>query len=258
MTDPAGGVPTPEAARPARVVVVTGASRGLGRAAALALAAPDTQLVLLGRTVGGLEETDDAVGAAGGRSTLVPLDLAEEEAVARLGPALAERFGRVDGVIGAAGMLGALGPVAHSDPSLWRQVIDLNLVAAQRLIATLDPLLRAGPAGRVVFVTCAAGQEATAYWNAYAVAKAGLEMLVRLYAAETARTSVKANLFDPGPMATVLRAAAFPGEDPATLPSPAVAAAALVRLVTADWPTSGQRLTPAALADAADAAVGSP
>ena len=251
MTNTPSATEAGEHAGAARVVVVTGASRGLGRAAALALAGPGVHLVLPARTVGGLEETDDAVRKGGGSATLVPLDLVDEAAVARLGPALAERFGRVDGLVGAAGMLGALGPVAHTDAALWRKVIDLNLIAAQRLIAVLDPLLRAAPAGRAVFVTCAAGQEATAYWNAYAVAKAGLEMLIRLYAAETARTRVRVNLFDPGPMATALRAAAFPGEDAATLPPPSEAAAALVRLVDEAWPTSGRRLTAAALAEAA-------
>ncbi len=255
MTDQVGAPPTVEGGPAERVVVVTGASRGLGRAVALALAGPSVHLVLVARTVGGLEEVDDAVRAAGGQATLVPADLTDEAAVARLGPALGERFGRVDGLVGAAAMLGTLGPVAHSDPALWRQVIDTNLIAAQRLIASLDPALRASPAGRVAFVTCAAGQEATAYWNAYAVAKAGLEMLVRLYAAEMARTQVRVNLYDPGPMATALRAQAFPGEDPAGVADPSAAAEALARLVGADWPTSGRRLTASTLADAAGAPV---
>lgn len=226
-----------------RVVVVTGASRGLGREVALRLAGPHSHLVLIARTVGGLEEVDDGVRAAGGQATLVPLDLADAEAVERLAPALAARFGRVDGLAGCAGTLGALGPVAQSDDALWRQVIDVNLIAARRLLAALDPLLRASPAGRVVFATCAAGLEPVAYWNAYAVAKAGLEMLVQLYAAETARTALKVNLLDPGPMATTLRAAAFPGEDPATLPSPAAAAGTVARLLAADWTLGGRRLT---------------
>ena len=249
MTDfaeEAGG--PPPGAPSGRVVVVSGASRGLGRAAALALADPAIHLVLLARTVGALEEVDDAVRAAGGQATLVPLDLTDGEAVARLGPALCERFGRVDGLVSCAAVLGELGPVAHSDAANWRSVLELNLFAAQGLIAVLDPLLRASPAGRVAVVTCAAAIEAKAYWNAYAVSKAALEALVRLYAAETARLALKVNLFDPGPMATRLRATAFPGEDRSALASPESVAGALVRLVAADWTASGQRLTPDLLA----------
>jgi NAD(P)-dependent dehydrogenase (short-subunit alcohol dehydrogenase family) len=204
-----------------RIALVTGASRGIGAAVARRFAAEGARLVLVARTVGGLEELDDAIRKAGGeRATLVPLDLRELDAIDRLGASLYERHGRLDVLVGNAGVLGTLSPVGHIEPATWDEVIDLNLTANWRLIRSLDPLLRQSEAGRAIFVTSGAAARARAYWGAYAVSKAALEMLVTTYAAEIAKTKVRANLLDPGAVRTGMRAAAFPGEDPMTLPAP--------------------------------------
>lgn len=227
-----------------RITLITGASRGLGAAMAKRLAAAGAHVVLTARTVGGLEEVDDAIRSSGGEpATLVPLDLAKLDQINVLGASLHQRFGRLDAVIANAAMLGALSPVALSDAKLWQQVMTVNLAANYRLIRALDPLLRASDAGRAVFVTCAAGHEPKAFWNAYAVSKAGLESLARLYAAETATSTIRANLIDPGPMRTRLRATAFPGEDPAALPLPDAAADAVLALVRPDCSRSGDLVT---------------
>lgn len=225
----------------APVIVVTGASRGLGAALAERLAARGAHLVLVARTVGGLEEVDDRVKAAGGTATLVPLDLGEPEGIERLGAALYERFRRVDVVIGNAAVLGQLSPVGHVPPELWDKAFRVNVTANWRLIRSLDPLLRQAPAGRALFVTCAAGRDARAYWGAYAASKAALEMLVATYAAELNQTRVRAGLVDPGPMRTRLRATAYPGEAPASVPDPAAIAARIDGLLAADF-DNGARL----------------
>lgn len=204
-----------------RIAFVTGASRGIGAAVAKALAAAGTHVVLAARTTGGLEAVDDAIRQAGGTATLMPVDLLDLDAVDRIGPALFERFGRCDVLIGNAGMLGTLGPVAHGDTKEWRRVFDLNVMANFRLIRTLDPLLRASDSGRAVFVTTGAGVVAgRAYWGAYGASKAALESLVRAWAAETAQTHLRINLLSPGAVRTRMRAQAKPGEDPNTLPAP--------------------------------------
>jgi NAD(P)-dependent dehydrogenase (short-subunit alcohol dehydrogenase family) len=215
-----------------QVALVTGASRGFGAAAALALAEQGAHLVLVARTVGGLEETDDRIRTAGGgAATLMPLDLADTEKLAPLGPTLFERFGRLDLFVSAAADIGQLSPVPHIDPKMWNRVIATNLTAPQRLAATLDPLLRAAPAGRAIFVTDRAAIEAAAYWSAYAISKAGLEQMARAWASEAGNTRLRVELFDPGPMATRLRIKAFPGEAPGTQPDPTEAAQRLVRLL---------------------------
>ncbi|NNG02693.1 MAG: SDR family NAD(P)-dependent oxidoreductase [Inquilinus sp.] len=203
-----------------RIALVTGASRGIGAAVAKRYAAEGAQVILAARTVGGLEEVDDAIRGAGGSATLVPVDLAKPDRIDALGASIHERFGRLDILVGNAAMLGALSPVAHSDPAQWQRVIDLDLTANYRLIRSMDPLLRASDAGRAIFVTAGVARTVEPYWGAYAVAKAGLEMMVRLYAAEIAKTAIKANLIDPGIVGTAFRANAFPGEDAATLPAP--------------------------------------
>ncbi len=225
-----------------RVALVTGASGGLGRAAAVKLAAAGAHVVLLARTVGGLEETDDAVRAAGGRATLCPLDLTRPGDVERALAALGGRFGRLDILVSAAAALGALGPAHQIADDAWQRALDTNLNAAMRLIRMADPLLRRAPAGRAVFVTgYPAGR---AYWGAYAASKAALEALVLAWAAETARTALRVNLVDPGPMRTRLRAAAYPGEDPAALPTPAAAADLILRLASPGCTAHGQALGP--------------
>ncbi|BBK31683.1 NAD(P)-dependent dehydrogenase (short-subunit alcohol dehydrogenase family) [Stella humosa] len=221
---------------------MTGASRGLGAAAAVAIAAEGAHLILVARTVGGLEETDDAVRRAGGSATLVPLDLKEGERIDQLGAALHSRFGKLDMLVAAAGALGTLTPVGHIRPEHWADVMAVNLTANWRLIRSLDPLLRLSDAGRAVFVSCPEATGRDAYWAGYAVSKGGLETLVRLYAAELANTRVRANIFDPGAMRTGLRAAAFPGEDPTMVPSPDDAANAMLPMLMAAYPHQGERV----------------
>ncbi len=204
-----------------RIAVITGASRGIGAAVAKRFAAEGAHVVLIARTVGGLEEVDDSIRQAGGTpATLVPQDLREFDAIDRLGASLYERFGHIDILVGNAGVLGTLGPVGHIRPDDWAEVIDINLTANWRLIRSLDPLLRQSDAGRAIFVTSGAAARAHAYWGAHAISKAALEMLVRTYAAEIGKTPVRANLIDPGAVRTVMRAKAFPGEnsDDLTLP----------------------------------------
>ncbi len=204
-----------------RVAVVTGASRGIGRAVAFALGASGAQVVALARTVGGLEELDDAICAAGGpKPVLVPLDITDFPALDRLGAALYERYGKLDALVGNAGVLGQLSPLGHVEPKTWDQVMAINVTANWRLIRSLDPLLKRSDAGRAVFITSGAARSAKAYWGPYSVSKAALDTLVRTYAAETRQTPVRANLFNPGPVRTHMRAAAMPGEDPQTLPAP--------------------------------------
>jgi NAD(P)-dependent dehydrogenase (short-subunit alcohol dehydrogenase family) len=225
-----------------RVAVVTGASRGLGAAVATAIAAEGGHVVLVARTVGGLEETDDAVRQAGGSATLVPMDLKEGDRIDQMGAALYQRFGKVDMLVAAAGTLGSLTPVGHIRPEQWADVLAVNLTANWRLVRSLDPLLRQSDAGRAVFVSCAVASGRDAYWAGYAVSKGGLETLVRLYAAELGRTAVRANIFDPGPLRTGLRAAAFPGEKPEAVPSPAEAATAMLPLLLPDCARQGERV----------------
>ena len=224
-----------------RIVLVTGASRGLGRAVAVACAREGAQLVLVARTRGGLEEADDAVQAAGAPpATLVTLDLKNGELVDRLGAALFERYGRLDGLVHAAAELGTLTPVAHLEPKELAGLVALNLLAAHRLIRSLDPLLRDSADDRAVFVTDAPARERRAYWGGYAATKAGLEALAQVYAAETRITAVRVNLVDPGPLATRLRAKAFPGEDPAKLPQPEDRAPAVVDLLRPECTRHGE------------------
>ena len=203
-----------------RVAIVTGASRGIGRAAALALARAGAHIVALARTQGALEELDDEVRAAGSAATLVPVDLKDFDALDRLGLALHERWGRLDILLANAGLLGPITPLGHVLPGAWDEIVAVNLTANWRLIRALDPLLRASDAGRAVFLTSGAAHHCRAYWGPYSVTKAGLEALVRTYAAETRESAVRAMLVNPGPLRTRMRAAAMPGEDPLTLRTP--------------------------------------
>jgi NAD(P)-dependent dehydrogenase (short-subunit alcohol dehydrogenase family) len=203
-----------------RIAVVTGASRGIGKYAALALAAEGAHVIVLARTQGGLEELDDEIKAAGGSATLVPADVTDYPALDRLGAAIHERWGRLDILIGNAGVLGKLSPLGHVEPKTWDEVMAVNVTANWRLIRSLDPLLRLSDDGRAVFVTSGAAFKTFAYWGPYSTSKAALEALVSTYAAELATTKVTANMFSPGPTRTRMRALAMPGEDPETLPSP--------------------------------------
>jgi len=226
-----------------RLALVTGASRGIGRAMALELARAGAHVVALARTQGALEELDDAIRGLGNEATLVPCDLKDFDALDRLGAALYERWGRLDIFIGNAGLLGPLSPLAHVDPPKWDDVIAVNVTANWRLLRSLDLLLRRSAAGRVLFMTSGVAHRADfrPYWGPYAVSKAALEGLARTYAAETATTSqVKIMLVNPGPMRTRMRAAAMPGEDPATLRTPEELAPHLLPLCSADWTETGK------------------
>ena len=206
-----------------RTALITGGSRGIGRAIALRFAAEGAHLVLVARTLGGLEEIDDRIRKAHGddrAATLLELDMTDLDSADRIGPTLAERFGHLDIVVGNAGLLGEMAPINHIDAKVWIDVVDVNLNANCRLIRTTDPLLRQSNAGRAIFVTSGAARGKRPYWGAYAVSKAALEMMVTCWAAETEETNMKINLLDPGATRTSMRAEAYPGEDPATLKTP--------------------------------------
>jgi NAD(P)-dependent dehydrogenase (short-subunit alcohol dehydrogenase family) len=226
-----------------RIALITGASRGIGRAIALTLAAEGAHCVLVAKTTGGLEEVDDEITALGGTATLVPMDLTDYPAIDRLGAGILERYGKLDIFVGNAGILGKLTPVGHIKPESWDKVIAVNLTANWRLIRSLDPLLRASDAGRVVMLTSSVGAEARAYWGAYAVSKAGLENLTLTYEAEVQKTPMCVNLLNPGATRTRMREEAYPGENPETLKSPDVVAAAVLDLVRPDNTKSGQRIS---------------
>ena len=203
-----------------RIALVTGASRGIGRAAAIALGAAGAHVICVARTVGGLEETDDEIQKVGGTATLVPMNLRDFEAIDRLGASIYERWGRLDALFANAGVLGMLTPVAHLEPKTFQEVMEVNVIANWRLIRSLDPLLRQSDAGRALFVTSGAARKHTAYWGAYAVSKAALETMALTYAVECEPTAIKVNLINPGPMRTLMRQKAMPGEDPAYLVKP--------------------------------------
>lgn len=212
--------PAPDGGRLAgRIALITGASRGIGRAVALRFAAEGADLILAARTQGALEEVDDEIRQLGRQATLVPADLTDYPVIDRMGAAVYERWGRLDVLVGNAGLLGVLSPVGHISPEIWDQVMAVNLTANWRLIRDFDPLLRASDAGRAIFVTSGVSG-GRAYWGAYAVSKAALETMVRTYAAEVAKTSIRANLINPGATRTRMRAQAFPGENPDTVKAP--------------------------------------
>ncbi len=223
-----------------RLGLVTGASRGIGRAVALAFAGEGAHVVIAARTPGALAELDDEVRAAGGTATILRLDLAKGDDIDRLGPTLYERWGKLDILAGIGGVLGPLSPLGHVTDRDWAAVLEVNLTANWRLIRTLDPLLRRSGAGRAIFVTSGAARGKYAYWGPYAVTKAGLEALVRTYANEVENTPVRANLVNPGGTRTAMRAKAFPGENPATLPTPEDIAPLFVDLARPECTANGQ------------------
>jgi len=223
-----------------RISLVTGASRGIGRAAAVALAAAGAHVIAVARTVGGLEEADDEIRKAGGQATLVPLDLKDFEALDRLGASIFERWGRLDAFFGNAGVLGALTPLTHLDPKLFQELLDINVTANWRLIRSLDPLLRRSEAGRALFVSSGAARKHRPYWGGYAMSKAALESLALTYAAECDGTNIKVNLLNPGPTRTAMRAKAMPGEDAATLPPPEALAPLVVEMLSPSYQKNGE------------------
>jgi NAD(P)-dependent dehydrogenase (short-subunit alcohol dehydrogenase family) len=217
-----------------KIALVTGATRGIGRASALALAAAGAHVIAVGRTQGALEELDDEISESGAhRPTLVPLDLTQGETIDILGAEIFNRHGHLDIMVHAAAMLGGLWPVAHIDPGLWDKVVSTNLSAVYRLIRSMEPLLRRADAGRALFLTSGRAVRPKAFWGSYAATKAGLEALVRCWADEIEHTNVRAVLVDPNQMRTRMRAEAFPGEDPDTLPHPSEIGPMIVALAAA-------------------------
>jgi NAD(P)-dependent dehydrogenase (short-subunit alcohol dehydrogenase family) len=223
-----------------KIALVTGASRGIGFAAAIELARAGAHVVAIARTTGGLEELDDKIKAEGGSATLVPLDLKDSEGIARLALALNERYQRLDVMVGNAGLLGSLSPLGHVEPKTWDNIFAVNVTANWQLIRTMDPLLKRAPAGRVVFVTSGLSWMAQAYTGAYAASKAALDAMARVYAAETASTNVKVNLFGPGQTRTRMLASGWPGLDMNTIPPPEDVAKAIVPLCLPSCTESGR------------------
>lgn len=220
-----------------RIALVVGASRGIGHEAALALARAGAQVVAVARTQGGLEDLDDAVFAETGRhATLIPFDLVDGGGVDRLGGALNERFGRVDVWVQAAATMGPSGltPVSHADPREFAKIERTNFTAVYRLIRSLEPLLRASDAGRAIHLTSSVASAPRAFWGAYAATKAGAEALFRAWLDEVESTHIRGTVLDPGRMRTRLRAQAFPGEDPETLPHPSEIGPLIVELARGD------------------------
>ena len=218
-----------------RIILITGASRGIGYAAALNLAKQGAHIVATARTQGGLEDLDDAIKADGGLCTLVPMDLKDYDAIDRLGAALNERFGRIDGLFANAGALGDITPVPHVTPKTWDNVFAVNTTANYRLIRSMDPLLRASDAGRALFVSTSVAQTPRAFWGAYGASKAALETFVSAYAQEVSVTNLKVNLLNPGATRTAMRAKAMPGEDPSTLPAPEELAPLIAEMLSPNY-----------------------
>ncbi len=222
-----------------KLVLVTGATRGIGRAVAVAAASAGAELIITGRTVGALEEVDDEIKAGGGHATIVEMDMKDTAAMPRLAAAIVERWGRLDGLVANAAILTALTPVGHVTPEDWETNIAVNLTGQWHMIRAFDPLLRAAPAGRAILVTSGAAVGSRPFWGPYAATKAGLEALGRSWAGESEQTSLRINMMNPGGTATTMRASAFPGEDPASLPQPADIAPAFLALLAEDCPWHG-------------------
>src|ERR1700685_3820103 len=223
-----------------RIALVTGASRGIGYATARALAKQGAHIVAVARTQGGLEELDDDIRKDGGSATLVPLNLTDFDGIARLGAAPHERHGKLDILIGNAGIAGPSSPLGHIDLKPWNDVMAINVTANFQLIRCMEPLLKKSDAGRAVFITSAASNKALAYLGPYSASKAALETLVRVWAQETAPTALRVNLFSPGPIRTRMRASVFPGEDPLTLDTPDQAAELIVPMCAPSWTETGK------------------
>lgn len=229
-----------------RTALITGASRGIGAATAKAFAAEGAHVILLARTVGALEEVDDAIQAAGGTATLLPFDLAETKKISLIGEAVTNRFRKLDIFVANAAMLGTLSPVAMSDAKLYEETFKVNFFANYHLVRALDPLLRGSDAGRAIFVTTRLAAEYQPFWSAYASSKAALQHMALTYAAEVAYSPLKVNIFDPGAVRTHLRAEALPAEDPQTVPPPESVVARLLELAGAHCTDTGKIVSTAA------------
>jgi NAD(P)-dependent dehydrogenase (short-subunit alcohol dehydrogenase family) len=222
-----------------RVAVVTGASRGIGYFIAKELAAAGAHVIAVARTVGGLEELDDQIKAAGGQATLVPLDLADMTGIDRLGGAINERWGKLDILVANAGVLGVIAPLGHVEAKTFEKVMTINVTSTWRLIRSVDPLLRASDAGRAIVLTSGLAHSARAFWGPYAASKAAVETMTRSWAHETQSLPLRVNAADPGATRTAMRAQAVPGEDPATLPHPSEIAKLIVPLASPDLKETG-------------------
>lgn len=223
-----------------RIILITGASRGIGRAAALACTKAGAELIITARTVAGLEELDDEIKQLGGHSTIVELDQGDHAAMPRLAQAIASRWGRLDGFVANAGQLGQMAPMPHIDAEIFERTMDINLISVWHQIAAFDVLLRQSAAGRAVLVSSGVAHGAHAFWGGYAVSKAGLEAMGRAWAAESEQTGLRINMLNPGGTRTAMRAAAFPGENPDSLLSPATIAPAFVWMLSAKCDSQGK------------------
>lgn len=223
-----------------RIAVITGASRGIGRAVALGFAAEGAHVILIARTVGGLEEVDDEIRKVGGKATLVPLDITDFDGIDRLGATIYERWGKLDVLVGNAGTLGVLTPVSHLEIKAWDKIVSTNITANWRMIRSFEPLLKRSDAGRAIFVTSGSAHKAKPYWGGYAMSKAALDALVKTWAAECENTNIRVNLLSPGPTRTAMRKQAMPGEDPTTLTKPADLVPLFIELATPACTKNGE------------------
>lgn len=223
-----------------KLALVTGASRGIGYQAALAYAKAGAHVIALARTVGGLEELDDAIKNASGTATLVPLDITDYDGLDRLGASINERWGQLDILLANAGILGGLSPLSHFDPKEFEKVISTNLTANWRLIRSLEPLLKRSESGRAIFVSSGAAHSIRAFWGPYTISKIGLEALVKTWVCEIEKSQIKANIFDPGAVRTAMRALAKPGEDPSTLPEAVTLTENLIMMASQQNQNNGQ------------------
>ncbi|UXN07292.1 SDR family NAD(P)-dependent oxidoreductase [Bartonella sp. HY761] len=223
-----------------KVALVTGASRGIGKAFCLELAKRQCHIIAVARTVGGLEELDDEVQALGGTTTLVPLDLSDMDGIDRLGASIFERWGYLDILLANAGILGPISPVAHIEASEFDKIMAINVTSQWRLIRSTEPLLREAMAGRAILMSSGAAHRVRAFWGAYGASKAALEVLGRAWADEMRQTNLRINLVNPGATRTDMRAKAMPGEDPLTLPTAAEVASSMIPLVAPDLNDHGR------------------
>ena len=223
-----------------RIAVITGASRGIGRAVALGMAAERAHVILVARTVGGLEEVDDEIRKVGGKATLVPFDLTDLPAIDRLGATIFERWGKLDILVGNAGSLGTLTPLSHLEPKDWDKTLAINVTANWRMIRSFEPLLKRSDAGRAIFVTSGAAQKCKPYWGSYSITKAALDAMMKTWAAEVEKSAIRVNSVSPGPTRTAMRKKAMPGEDPTTLTKPADLVPLFIELAMPDCTRHGE------------------
>lgn len=223
-----------------RIAVITGASRGIGRAVALGMAAEGAHVILVARTVGGLEEVDDEIRKVGGKATLVPFDLTDLPAIDRLGATIFERWGKLDILVGNAGSLGTLTPLSHLEPKDWDKTLAINVTANWRMIRSFEPLLKRSDAGRAIFVTSGAAQKCKPYWGSYSITKAALDAMMKTWAAEVEKSPIRVNSVSPGPTRTAMRKKAMPGEDPTTLTKPADLVPLFIELAMPDCTRHGE------------------